>query len=167
MEREELQNFTNQTKNEIIKDFTEQRSIVENMFYDYMTDNGYSVYIHDGNDRSLGYGGFAAKKDEFAIFFTLVEFQDPRSFSVNAEDRNGNFILIGDTAAIYTMSINDEDDLTINEIKDKFSKLLNDIYEKYGNYSKENRLDFVYNELKMERKDYSFECEKEIIEKVL
>lgn len=167
MEREELQNFTNQTKNEIIKDFTEQRSIVENMFYDYMTDNGYSVYIYDGNDKSLGYGGFATKKDKFAIFFTLVEFQDPRSFSVNAEDRNGNFILTGDTAAIYTMSINDEDDLTINEIKDKFSKLLNDIYEKYGNYSKENRLDFVYNELKMERKDYSFEYEKEIMGKVL
>lgn len=141
--------------------FIEQINVIEDIFYDYMTDKGYSVNIYDDEDVScLGYGGYATKDDKFAIFFKLVEQPHPRSFSVFAEDRNGHFALAGETAAIYSVSVGEN--TTIDELKDKFNKLLNDIYEKYSVYSKENRLDFVYNELEMERKNYTYDLEEEI-----
>lgn len=119
-----------------------------------MKDKGYSVNIYEENEvNSMGYGGWATKDDKYAIFFKLVEFSYPRSFSIHAEDRNGNSILHGETVAIY--SVSGKDNLSNEELLSRFKMALNDVYDKYKVYSKENRLDFVFNELKMERKDYT------------
>lgn len=119
-----------------------------------MKEKGYSVSIYDENDvKYTNFGGFACKKDKFSILFKLVEFPYPKSFSIHAIDRNGNFILTGETVAIY--SIYGKDDLSDQEVLSRFKIALNDIYEKYKVYSKENRLDFVFNELEQEVKDYT------------
>lgn len=143
------------------RNFLEQEQEIEDIFYDFMTENGYSVHFHRDEDiKYMGYGGMAVKEDKFAPFFSLSGNIYPRSFSVFVEDRNGNFILTGETAAIYSISASPESN--IKELKDKFKILLNDIYNKYKVYSKENRLDFVYNELKLERKNYDNVLEKNI-----
>lgn len=41
------------------------------------------------------------------------------------------------------------------EVFDTFIKILNDIYNNYGIYNKNNRLDFTFKELKEDRKSYS------------
>ena len=41
------------------------------------------------------------------------------------------------------------------EVFDTFIKMLNDIYNNYGIYNKNNRLDFTFKELKEDRKSYS------------
>lgn len=145
------------------KKFIEQINILEKVFYEFMTDKGYSVNIYSEEDiRYLGYGGIASKSDKFAIYFSLVEYPYPKSFSIFANDRNGNFALCGDTVAIY--SISGEKDLSNDELKEKFEIALNDIYDKYSIYSKEKRLDFVFNELEMERKDYTDIQVKNVVE---
>ena len=40
--------------------------------------------------------------------------------------------------------------------------MLNDVYSKYGNYSKKNRLDFTYNDMETEYKEYNDEYKDEI-----
>lgn len=135
------------------RNFLEQEEALENIFYDFMKEEGYTVYFHRDEDiKYMGYGGNAVKDDKFAVFFTLSADIYPRHFSIFAEDRNGNFILSGERAAIYSLSATPDSD--INKLKDTFKILLSDIYEKYKVYSKENRLDFVYNELETERKQY-------------
>lgn len=135
------------------RNFLEREKEVENIFYDFMKEKGYTVYFNRDEDiKYMGYGGNAVKEDKFAVFFRLCSDIYPRRFSIFADDRNGNFILTGETAAIYSLTVTPDSD--INQLKDTFRILLNDIYEKYKNYSKENRLDFIYNGLKIERKRY-------------
>lgn len=134
--------------------FLEQEGIIEEVFFNFMSEKNYDVRINDGDSiKYLGYGGNAVKDDTFAVLFKLVNFPYPRSFSVFVEDRNGNLVLTGETAAIY--SIEADDNIDNKELVNKFKILLNDVYNKYKDYSKENRLDFVYNGLEMERKDYT------------
>lgn len=135
------------------KNFMKQEKELEKIFYNFMKEKGYSVILHSEEDiKYMGYGGIAVKDDKFSVFFELSGNVYPRSFSVRAEDRNGNFILTGEMAALYSLSATP--DMDMKELTGKFKILLNDIYEKYKVYSKENRLDFVYNELKEERKNY-------------
>ncbi|MBR1377320.1 MAG: hypothetical protein IJ565_05895 [Bacilli bacterium] len=146
------------------RNFLEQEEAVENIFYDFMKEKGYTVYFHrDEEIKYMGYGGNAVKEDKFAVFFTLSADIYPRHFSIFAEDRNGNFVLTGEAAAIYSLSATPDSD--INKLKNTFKILLNDIYEKYKDYSKENRLDFVYNELETDRKHYDINNDTKNIEK--
>lgn len=134
--------------------FLEQEDIIEKVFFDFMIEKGYKVTINEGESiKYIGYGGDAIKEDKFAVFFRLVSNIYPRSFSIFVEDRNGNSIITGETAAIY--SIGSDDNADMKELEVKFKILLNDIYNKYKDYSKENRLEFTYNGLEMERKDYT------------
>lgn len=135
------------------RNFLEQEEAVENIFYDFMKEKGYTVHFHKDEDiKYMGYGGNAVKEDKFALFFSLHGNVYPREFIVCAEDRNGNFVLMGEAAAVYGVSATP--DTNTKELTDKFKILLNDIYEKYKVYSKENRLDFVFNELEQDRKNY-------------
>ena len=49
----------------------------------------------------------------------------------------------------------DANDMIYEEVFDTFIKMLNDIYNNYGIYNKNNRLDFTFKELKEDRKSYS------------
>lgn len=51
------------------------------------------------------------------------------------------------------------------EVFDTFIKMLNDIYNNYGIYNKNNRLDFTFKELKEDRKSYSkYQNNKKVLE---
>ena len=135
------------------KNFLEQEEIVEKIFDEYMSSEGYSVRIHDEDDlKYFGYGGYAIKEDKFALIFNLRGQVYPRGFSISVEDRNGNLVIMGETVAIYSMSASSE--TPKEEVKKKFKLMLEDIYNKYKVYSKENRLDFVFNEYEVDRKNY-------------
>lgn len=138
-----------------LNEFLEQERIIEETFYNFMEDKGYSVNIYNDDDvEYTGYGGFAVTEDKFAVIFKLCNFQHPKAFTIFAVDRNGYFAIDGDTAAIYSISLEEKTDIDNDELKAKFEILLEDIYKKYGAYSKSNRLDFVFNDMKMERKSY-------------
>lgn len=122
-----------------------------NKFNDLMFERGYSVFTHD--DEYMGRGSVASKEDKFSPIFNLCLWggEVPENFvSIHIEDRNGSTILNGDTVAIYSMV--DTGDQEKNALV--FSKMVDDACEKYGVYSKSNRLDFVFNEMKQDRRTY-------------
>lgn len=138
------------------KIFYKQADKLSEIFMDYMSDRNFSVSHH--NDKYSGNGVTAShKEDKFVPIFKLVNQPYPKSFSIFVDDRNGNTILYGDTAAIY--SIRAEENMSENEIIETFEKMLDDVYDKYGIYNKKNRLDFTFNELEMERKNYTKDWE--------
>lgn len=122
-----------------------------NVFNDFMAERGFHVLPHD--DYYTGRGSVASKDDRFAPIFNLHvwggEIAD-NFLSILIEDRNGCAILDGETVAIYSMP--DTGDREKNLLI--FSKMVNDAYDRYGGYSKANRLDFVFNELKQDRRIY-------------
>jgi len=149
------------------KNFIEQEQELEEIFDEFMSKEGYSVHIHGEDDlKYFGYGGYAIKEDKFAVIFNLRGQVYPRGFSISVSDRNGNLVIMGETVAIYSISATS--DTPKEELVNKFKIMLNDIYNKYKIYSRENRLDFVYNEYEIERKKYdeidkqSKELEEEI-----
>lgn len=120
-------------------------------FDDLMVERGYGILTH--NDVSLGRGTVAYKDDKFSPLFELKIWggEIAENFvSIFVTDRNGNTILGGETVAIY--SLNDVGDFEKN--LSLFAKMFEDVYEKYSVYSKSNRLDFAFNEMKLERKIY-------------
>lgn len=135
--------------------FSKQEDMIENIFATFMEQQGYYVSLNqDESVKYLGYGGLAVHKDDkFSLMFQLNGNLYPRSFSISVKDRNGNFVLMGETVAIYSLSA--DDNTNYKELSEKFKILLNDVFEKYKIYSKENRLDFVFNNLEMERKSYT------------
>lgn len=134
--------------------FYKQEKELEKIFYEFFKSKEYYVHLY-GDDEvdHMGHGGYAVKDDKFSVFFGLSGYLYPREFYVTAYDRNGNYILIGEDTAIYELS--KVEDMPLDELKSKFKILLSDIYEKYKEYSKDNRLDFVFNNLKTDRKDYT------------
>lgn len=122
-----------------------------NKFNDSMFERGYRVFTHD--DEDMGRGSVASKEDKFAPIFNLCLWggEIAENFvSIHIVDRNGSSILYGDTVAIY--SLVDTGDQKKNLLV--FSKMVDDACEKYGVYSRSNRLDFVFNEMKLDRKTY-------------
>ena len=134
--------------------FYKQEKELEKIFYEFFKNKGYFVRLYENDEIDhMGHGGYAVKDDKFSIFFGLSGYLYPREFYVTAYDRNGNYVLIGESAAEYRLV--DVEDMNLKELKTKFKILLSDIYEKYKEYSKDNRLDFIFNNLKEDRKDYT------------
>lgn len=135
--------------------FSKQEDMIENIFATFMKQQGYYVKLNQDEDiKYLGYGGLAVHKDDkFSLMFELTGNLYPRCFNVSVKDRNGNFMLMGETVAIYSLSAHDN--TNYKELSEKFKMLITDVFEKYKVYSKENRLDFVFNNLEMERKSYT------------
>ena len=133
------------------EEFIKKVENIENYFSSFMKNNGYHIYID--NDR--GYSGTAVKDDPFALIFKLYCWEYPRSYNIFIEDRNGNFAIDGSTVAIY--SLNEKENTYEDDLLNSFHQMLNDVYDKYKDFSKENRLDFVFNGLEVDRKDYKVE----------
>ena len=71
----------------------------------HMNEHGYHVHSH--NDSYMGCGSVAFQDDRFAPIFSLHVWGGniaENFVSIHVEDRNGNPILDGPTAAIYSMS---------------------------------------------------------------
>lgn len=133
------------------KDFLNVVDRVSDIFIDFMEEKGFDVSYH--NDKYLGNGATAFNsKDTFVPIFELSNQLYPKMFTIFIKDRNGNSILTGNYAAIYSFNAND---MTNEEIFDTFIKMLDEIYNNYGIYNKNNRLDFTFKELKEDRKSYS------------
>lgn len=129
----------------------EIRTIIEK-FENFFEEKGYRTYTHV-RDKYLGTGSQAIHKDDdtFRPIFTLSVGIYPRYLSIHVEDRNGNNVCSGNTAAIYMIdNIGDLDENVLN----RYNKLLEDVYNKYSVYSRENRLDFIFNNLDEDRQNY-------------
>ncbi len=137
--------------------YYEQANKVNDIFYDFMNKKGFDVRRHDL--KNLGFGAKASNNsDKFIPLFELCQWQYPESHCIFVYDRNGNSALTGDTVAIYSIDINEN--WTENDILNKFKIMLEEVYSKYGKYNKKNRLDFVFNEMEEDRKEFCLE-EKE------
>lgn len=122
-----------------------------NTFNDFFSERGYRVLTH--NDGFMGQGSVVCKDDVFVPVLSLHIWPGnvaENFVSIHIKDRNGNAVLEGATAGIYSMV--DTGDREKNALV--FSKMINDAYCKYGEYSKTNRLDLVFNEITQERKTY-------------
>lgn len=122
-----------------------------NWFDNFMDKLGYQVIAH--NDEYMGRGSVAFKEDRFAPIFNLHLWSGATSddfVSLHVLDRNGYTVLAGKTSAIYSMA--DAGDNGKNVLI--FEKMLGDALEKYSGYSRDNRLDFAFNELEQDRRAY-------------
>lgn len=125
-------------------------------FDEVMRGKGYKVSSH--NNATMGMVSLAFTENKFKPIFNFRNwFRSEESLhsgfvSIFVIDRNGNSILTGDAAAIYSLDIKkgDKDE----DVKQRFEKMLENAINKYGSYCRENRLDFVYNEMVTERVNY-------------
>lgn len=120
-------------------------------FLDIAESYGYSCINH--NDHAMGTGSILFKSDKFVPIIQLCIWQELKtkgkvvedgSISIHVEDRNGNSVLDGPTCAIHCLK-------DCPDLEEKFEKMCSYVFEKYSKYSKQNRLDFVFNELPEER----------------
>lgn len=135
-----------------IAKFHKQGKEIIKIFCDFMKEKGLTAWEHDSIGSGFGATAFD-KKDRFIPIFKLYNLLSSESYSIFVEDRNGNPLLKGNTAAIYSLDINEN--WTEEEIEKKFKIMLKDVYSKYGKYNKSNRLDFSFRGLFMEKKEYS------------
>ncbi len=107
---------------------------------------GYSEYAF--NDINLGTGSDFYKDGD--IFAPLIKYiiWNKESVSIHIQDRNGNDIMHGPTCAVHTLN-------DCKDFKERFEMICSYVFEKYSKYSKQNRLDFVFNEIKQERIDWN------------
>ena len=112
---------------------------------------GYKCNNHD--DLYMGIGSMCYKADKFAPLIHLriekgykvgKEVIIPTSMNILVEDRNGNNILDGNVCGVYRL----ED---CDDFENKFTDMCKYVFDKYVVYSKDNRLDFVFNGYKEER----------------
>lgn len=124
---------------------------------DMATEYGYEGYSY--NETNLGIGSTFFKTDRFVPIINLCVYPEvkkgkdvlvPASMSIHVKDRNGNDILTGVCCAVHTL----ED---CEDFKNRFADMCRYVFDKYSQYSKTNRLDFVYNELSEERINWNEE----------
>lgn len=113
-----------------------------------MKDKGYGVWISDDD----GYHATAYKdKDKYSCIFGLNIWRYPKEVSLHVEDRNGNFYLGGNTAAIYTVSIDNHVD---EEVLNRIKTMVDTAVDNYGSYGIDNRLDFAAKDVEEERQSF-------------
>lgn len=134
--------------------FRDNELLIWNLFDTYAENNNYNIIVH--NDHHMGRGSLAYKGDDsFKPIITLHLFGIPGinyDFGIIVSDRNGNSILTGETCAVYTLNAPAESEY--NELEERFGKILDYVFKKYEPYSKENRLDYVFNGLELERVNF-------------
>lgn len=133
--------------------FYDRLSKIKKIFSNYMKKNNYSIIENSNNILTA----VNKTNDKFIPYFELCCWRYPESYNIHVNDRNGNFVIVGENVAIYSINIESNDAISDEQLYDKFEEMLIDIYIKYSKYSKDNRLDFVFNNLKQDRKEYEIE----------
>ena len=136
-----------------VKEFEKQCKRINQIFCNYLKEKNYDVWNFD--EENMKKGAFACKDDKFAPIIMLHNCWFPERHSISVIDRNGNTIIEGETAAEYSLEIDEKDNNSIDEIAEMFEMMLNEVYLKYGNYDRNNRLDFAFNELEVDEKDFN------------
>lgn len=133
--------------------FYERLSKIKKIFTTYMKKNNYSV-LESVNNILIAVN---KSDDKFIPYFELCCWRYPESYNINVNDRNGNFIIIGETVARYSIGIDSNDVITDDQLYDKFEEMLSDVFKKYSKYSKDNRLDFSFKNLEEDRQKYEID----------
>lgn len=136
-----------------VKEFEKQCKRINQIFCNYLKEKNYYVWNFD--EENMKKGAFACKDDKFVPIIMLHNCWFPERHSISVIDRNGNTIIEGETAAEYSLEIDEKDNNSIDEIAEMFEIMLNEVYLKYGNYDRNNRLDFAFNELEVDEKDFN------------
>lgn len=136
-----------------VKEFEKQCKRINQIFCNYLKEKNYDVWNFD--EENMKKGAFACKDDKFVPIIKLHNCWFPERHSISVIDRNGNTIIEGETAAEYSLEIDEKDNNSIDEIAEMFEIMLNEVYLKYGNYDRNNRLDFAFNELEVDEKDFN------------
>ena len=136
-----------------VKEFEKQCKRINQIFCNYLKEKNYDAWNFDEENKKKG--AFACKDDKFVPIIKLHNCWFPERHSISVIDRNGNTIIEGETAAEYSLEIDEKDNNSIDEIAEMFEIMLNEVYLKYGNYDRNNRLDFAFNELEIDRKNFN------------
>lgn len=136
-----------------VKEFEKQCKRINQIFCNYLKEKNYDAWNFD--EENMKKGAFACKDDKFVPIIKLHNWRYPESHSISVIDRNGNTVIEGETAAVYSLEIDEKDNNSIDEIAEMFEIMLNEVYLKYGNYDRNNRLDFAFNELEIDRKNFN------------
>ena len=129
------------------------------IYWDYVSsiadDYGYDCWHH--NNVSQGIGTIMSKEDRFVPIINLGITPElvidgkvviPAEISFIVEDRNGNSILSGETCAVHRLK--DCEDFEV-----RLEAMCKYVFDKYSQYSRENRFDFVFNEYEKERIEWN------------
>ena len=109
----------------------------------YAKEKGFGYWDHNNEYQRAGATITTISNDKFVPIFNLNIWWG-QGLSIHVEDRNGNDILDGPTCAVHIL----------NDCKDfekKLEKMCDYVFGKYSQYSRENRLDFRFNNLTQER----------------
>ena len=104
---------------------------------------GFCCIDHNDADQGAGATIFTNTNDTFVPIFHLnIWWRE--GLSIHVMDRNGNDILHGPTCAVHIL-----DDC--KDFESRLEKMCTYVFDKYSKYSRENRLDFKFNNFKEER----------------
>lgn len=131
------------------------------MFKTYMKERGYQIWLEE--TPNMGITHTASKEvDRYIPFFEFTYGNKSKyntcTYAIVVYDRNGEEGLHGNSVAHYHLYTNAN--TSEEEIIRKFQKMLDDSYNKYFCYSRDNRLDSIFKNLKTEFIDYLEENEK-------
>ena len=122
--------------------------IVE-LFKNYMIERGYKIWKSESPDSGISYTA-RKEEDKYIPFFELcygsLSKYKIAEYEVSVTDRAGDEGLHGRTVASYYLHLNQEN--SEEAILNEFKKILDNSYKSYNMYSRNNRLDSVYNNLK-------------------
>ena len=108
----------------------------------FAKERGYECWSH--NSVSQGAGATIYKDEDRFIPIMSLNIWWGEGVSIHVEDRNGNAILDGECCAVHILN-------SCKDFEDRLEKMCAYVFDKYSKYSRENRLDYVFNNLKEER----------------
>lgn len=124
----------------------ERTTRIWEIFNDKANEFGYTIRTY--NDSIMGIGTTAFQQEDKYIPIILFKI-GYKEVSIMVQDRNGDAILMGDLCACYKLK-----DVDSEDYEQKFAEMCDYAINKWSKYSKDNRLDFVFNNLEQERIDW-------------
>lgn len=128
---------------------------IKEKFKEYMKERGYEIW----KSETPNYGITYTASKESDRYVPLIELQYGSNYrykiseyEISVKDRDGENGLYGEIVASYYLHSEYETDEEI--IMSEFNRMLDDVYTKYSKYSRENRLDSVFNNLESEDFNY-------------
>lgn len=128
---------------------------IKEIFKEYMKERGYEIWKSEDPEYGITYTA-SKENDKYIPFIELEYGKDSKykisEYQIRVKDRDGNAGLHGESVASYYLYTKYETDE--EKIISEFKKILDDVYNEYSKYSRENRLDFVFNNLEYKTFDY-------------
>lgn len=128
---------------------------IKEIFKEYMKERGYEIWKSEDPEYGITYT--ASKENDKYVPLIELCFDCSCEFGseeceIHVKDRDGKKSLHGHLVASYRLRIRYETDE--EKIINEFKRMLDDVYNKYSKYSREDRLDSVFNNLEYQTFDY-------------